>query len=145
MLTLWSAGMAPAAPHWTEVLFFGQLIILMVLISPVCHLAYFVLEMPLIMAVVDKEWKLRPNKTGPRGQVCLLAALFVGVFMADLLTHIPGLDILRDLGLSMYAALVWWAVAWLLIYRDKEWHVPMRRAGIYVGVRRRLATASIKS
>ena len=117
----------------------------MVLISPVCHLAYFVLEMPLIMAVVDKEWIPALTRPDSRGQVCLLAALFVGVFMADLLTHIPGLDILRDLGLSMYAALVWWAVAWLLIYRDKEWHVPMRRAGIYVGVRRRLATASIKS
>ena len=55
-LTLGAAGWRRPRLAWVEVLFFGQLMLLMVLISPVCHLAYFVLEMPLIMAVVDTAW-----------------------------------------------------------------------------------------
>ena len=88
--------------------------LLMVLISPVCHLAYFVLEMPLIMAVVDTAWI-----PASRGQARLLTALFVGAFAAHTLPHIPGLELLRNLGLGMYAALLWWAVAWFMISRDK--------------------------
>jgi hypothetical protein len=121
VLTLWSAGRRRQRPAWVEVLFFGQLMLLMVLISPVCHLAYFVLEMPLIMAVVDKAWI--PALTGgteSRGKVRLWGAFFVVVFVAHALPHFPGLEILRDLGLAMYAALLWWAVAWFMVYKDKR-------------------------
>jgi len=113
-LTLWAAGWRRQRSAGVEVLFFGQLMLLMVLISPVCHLAYFVLEMPLIMAVVDTAWI-----PASRGKARLLTALFVGVFVAHTLPHIPGLEILRDLGLAMYAALLWWAVAWFMVSRDK--------------------------
>ena len=119
-LTLWTAGWRRPRRQWVEVLCFGQLMILMVLISPVCHLAYFVLEMPLIMAVVDRAWIPALTEQKSRGKVCLLAALFVGVFLADVLTHLPGLEVLRDLGLAMYAALLWWAVAWFMVYKDKR-------------------------
>jgi hypothetical protein len=120
-LTLWSAGWRRNRPAWIEVLFFGQLMLLMVLISPVCHLAYFVLEMPLIMVVVDKAWI--PALTGgaeSRGKVRLLGAFFVAAFIAHTLPHFPGLELLRDLGLAMYAALLWWVVAWFLVYSDKR-------------------------
>jgi hypothetical protein len=113
-LTLGAAGWRRQRAAWVEVLFFGQLMLLMVLISPVCHLAYFVLEMPLIMAVVDKSWI-----PASRGKARLLMALFVGVFIAHTLPHIPGLEVLRDLGLGMYAALLWWTVAWFMVYKDK--------------------------
>jgi Glycosyltransferase family 87 len=114
-LTLWAAGWRRQRSTWVEMLFFGQLMLLMVLISPVCHLAYFVLEMPLIMAVIDTAW----IPASP-GKARLLAALFVGVFVAHILPHIPGLEVLRDLGFGMYAALLWWAVAWLMVSKDKR-------------------------
>jgi hypothetical protein len=120
-LTLWSAGWRRKRSAWVEALFFGQLMLLMVLISPVCHLAYFVLEMPLIMAVVDKSWI--PALTGgveARGKVCLLGAFFVAIFVAHTLPHVPGLEVLRDLGLAMYAALLWWAVAWFIVYKNQR-------------------------
>jgi Glycosyltransferase family 87 len=134
-LTLWSAGWRRKRPAWVEVLFFGQLMIVMVLISPVCHLAYFVLEMPLIMAVVDKAWI--PALTGgaeSRGKVRLLGAFFVAVFVAHTLPHLPGLEVLRDLGLAMYAALLWWAAAWFMVCKDKwgmgngEWGMEEMRS-----------------
>jgi hypothetical protein len=77
-------------------------------------LAYFVLEMPLIMAVVDTAWI-----PASRGKARLLAALFTAAVVAHILPHIPGLELLRDLGLGMYAALFWWAVAWLMVSKDK--------------------------
>ena len=113
-LTLGAAGWRRPRLAWVEVLFFGQLMLLMVLISPVCHLAYFVLEMPLIMAVVDTAWI-----PAPRGKASLLTALFTAAVVAHILPHIPGLELLRDLGLGMYAALFWWAAAWFMAYRDK--------------------------
>ncbi len=128
-LTLWAAGWRQNRPAWVEVLFFGQLMLLMVLISPVCHLAYFVLEMPLIMAVVDTTWI-----PASRGRARLLATLFVGAFIAHTLPHIPGLELLRDLGLGMYTALCWWAAAWFMVYRDKwgmangEWRMEVMRS-----------------
>ena len=91
----------------------------MVLISPVCHLAYFVLEMPLIMAVVDRAWIPGPKSGSRRFHARLLTMLFACLFVAHILPHIPGLELLRDLGLGMYAALVWWAIAWLMAYQDK--------------------------
>jgi Glycosyltransferase family 87 len=128
VLTLWAAGWGRRRAAWVEVLFFGQLILLMVLISPVCHLAYFVLEMPLIMAVVYKAWI-----PASRGKARLLTALFLGAVVAHTLPHIPGLELLRDLGLGMYAALLWWAAAWFMVAREKwgmahgEWRMEETR------------------
>ena len=47
------------------------------------------------------------------------AIFFAAVFVAHTLPHIPGLEVLRDLGLAMYAALSWWAAACFMIYKDK--------------------------
>ena len=48
-----------------------------------------------------------------------MTALFTAAVVAHILPHIPGLELLRDLGLGMYAALFWWAAAWFMAYRDK--------------------------
>lgn len=74
----------------------GLLALLMVLICPVCHLHYLTLALPLVTSLVG----------GGRGRWCWLALLVFG--MGTALPMLPGLGVLRDVGLALGAACVLW-------------------------------------
>ena len=91
----------------SEVLFMGALMVIMLPISPACHVHYFVFALPLVMALLADAWERFPFPSiGPR-----LSALFGIVIGADILTALPWTDNwLRELGVPLYAGLALWAI-----------------------------------
>lgn len=81
----------------------GLLAVLMTLLCPVCHLHYFTLLVPLITAMVVKRSVVQPDAA--HRDLWTLGILLV---LALSLPMIPGLTVLRDVGVPMYAVLVWW-------------------------------------
>jgi hypothetical protein len=87
------------------VLLVGLLTVLMVVASPVCHLHYFTLVVPLAVAVVGRM--LDGHAPWTCWAALLLPPLGWTVFM------LPPLAALRDLGLPLYATLGLWTVGLL--------------------------------
>ena len=93
------------------ILQFGALMLVMILLCPVCHLHYFSFALPLVMAFLAAAWE---KSATPRLGIGL--ALLLGANMVmNFLPHVPGLEIVRDLGLAMYAALMLWVTALAVI------------------------------
>jgi hypothetical protein len=79
----------------------------MILFSPVCHLHYFALAVPLVMGLVALDWRRNGSSTlSGTTSACLLAFA-----MAITLPTIPGMYWPRELGLAMYGALFLWFAA----------------------------------
>jgi hypothetical protein len=76
----------------------GLLIMAMLFTSPVCHMHYFCLFLPLVMAVNES---LPEDDNGRKAWVALGWVFIAGY----VLPHLPGLSLLRDLGLPMYVAI----------------------------------------
>jgi hypothetical protein len=107
LLTLLAAGWRRGGAG-REVLFAGMLTVLMPLLSPVCHLHYFCFALPLVAGLLAAG--ARPGLLG----------LVLGVhFVASLLPHLPGLQVLRDLGVAAYAVLLLWLAAGVLCLRRR--------------------------
>ncbi len=106
-MLLWRHG-RPAAwdgPHLLSVT--ALLSVLMVLASPVCHLHYFTMVLPLTFAVgaalfegrVPWSWVVAP----------------VLVLVGNTTFMLPPLASLRDLGLPMYATMALWLTGWWVL------------------------------
>jgi hypothetical protein len=102
-----------------ETVFVGMLIVNMLLLNPVCHLHYFCFAGPLVMGLVARVWQ-RDGQLG-RGLTWLLAVYAIANFPPQ----IPGLELLRDCGLAMYAALALWSAGFIFLCR----HAPFSSAG----------------
>src|SRR5262249_30325743 len=89
VLTLLAAGWRRTDRATTTVLFFGAMVLVMLLLSPVCHLHYFCLALPLVMGLVATvlERAAAPHYIG----LPLTAMLWVNV-IATALPHLPSLD-----------------------------------------------------
>lgn len=107
LLTPWAAGWRrEEGPR--KAVFIGSLVILMLLLSPVCHLHYFVLALLPMTGLLAATWETPGRPEAPllsRGAKLLLLAYAV----AHTLPRLPGLQPLRDSGLAMQAAVVVWA------------------------------------
>jgi hypothetical protein len=104
LLALFAAGWSRPADARVEALLLALLIVVMTLASPVCHLHYFCLTIPLVVGLLAGQLE---NAEG-RWPV-----LFLGLFAANLLCTIlpilPGMDVLRDHGWAAYGTLLYWA------------------------------------
>ncbi len=94
-------------------LFLGALTLIMLVSSPVCHTHYFMLSLPLVMALLARMWDRAGDARLSRGVWVLLLTQLIG----NALPLIPALDILKDAGLALYTALGLWAVACLSLWR----------------------------
>jgi hypothetical protein len=92
-----------------QVLFLGALVLIMILISPVCHLHYFCLSVPLVMSLLAAAWDAKDTLAVTWG-LSLLFICIVNV-IANSLPHIDACQRLRDTGLAAYAALLCWLAA----------------------------------
>jgi hypothetical protein len=108
MLTLVVTGRRPPTPRH-EVAFMGALLAVMTVISPVCHLHYFVFLLPLATALC----------AGPRPR--WLTALFIAFVLANVVSFFPVVlsrDMpalyLREFGATTVTALALWAAALIL-------------------------------
>jgi len=125
LLTLWAgrAGRAQTGPGL--VLFVGCLSLVMAMLSPVCHSHYFVLELPLVVALLAVSWEKRPRLNGsyvgshPNSLLSWgLASVFVMVILSNALPQLTSLLMLRDRGVPGLAALLMWLVAWVALARQ---------------------------
>jgi hypothetical protein len=87
------------------VLLVGLLTVIMVLASPVCHLHYLTLVVPLAAAVVDHVLE------GDAPWACWVALVLPGVGCTAFM--LPGLRPLRELGLPLYTTLALWTAGLL--------------------------------
>lgn len=95
------------------VLFFGLLVVNMLLISPVCHLHYFSLLLPLVMALVaDHGQQCASVYPGP----WLLGILIVNA-IANCLPQLPEMNLMRDCGSAMYGSLLIWMTGVAVLWR----------------------------
>jgi hypothetical protein len=116
LLTLAAAGRRPTGQGLQEVAFVATLIVLMLLVSPVCHLHYFSLSAPLVMALTaaSRRWTR---------SLALWGLLIVNV-VANALPRWPGLEVLRDVGLAGYAGLLLWALGCVVLWRSSRQPAP---------------------
>jgi hypothetical protein len=113
-LTLLASGWRQPGRH-APLLGLGSLVLLMPLLSPVCHLHYFCLAVPLVMGLLWRHWEsagqgTTASRLGP-GLGLLLGVHLVG----SVLPRLPGLELLRDLGVAAFAAMLLWLAAVVLL------------------------------
>jgi hypothetical protein len=89
------------------VLLLGALATIMLLLCPVCHLHNLVLAVLLVMALVAARWQRGGDVRLGWGLTSLLG-VYVGL---NVVPQLPGLELTRDFGLAMYAALLLWLAA----------------------------------
>jgi hypothetical protein len=113
-LTLLAGGRRPTAAS-SEVILLGALFLMMVLLSPVCHLHYFCLSLPLVMAMRFVFWERSRPLSWKVGWWLLMGINLV----CNSLPHFGGLEVLRDVGLAMYAALLLWLVGSVTLWQRR--------------------------
>jgi len=97
------------------VIFLGLLILNMLYWSPVCHLHYFCLSLPLVMGLLLAAWE------SPAGSPGKVATILLWLYpFANLPAHFPGLEVLRDGGLAFYASLSLWVLGVVQLWRTAE-------------------------
>ena len=101
----------------------GALIFVMLAASPVCHLHYFCLSAPLVMALLAAVNGRAANLGLSKGLAALLTLNIVGLAIP----HFPGMEVLRDVGAALYVSLALWAVS--LAALVGRW-TPGRRAAL---------------
>jgi hypothetical protein len=114
LLTLWAAGWRRRDSGPSLILFLGALMTLMVLVSPVSHLHYFCLSLPLLSALLALDWERR----GEPRLVSGITGLLLVYGIANVLPQLPGLEMTRDVGLAMYAALLLWLAACIALWKQ---------------------------
>ncbi|HLN30721.1 MAG TPA: glycosyltransferase family 87 protein [Gemmataceae bacterium] len=123
VLTLAAAGLRGPRSSDSEAMFLGALILVMLLLSPVCHLHYFSLSTVLVMAFLAHSWE---------GQQTLRLhaswwLLFGGNLLANAIPDLPGMELTRDFGLATFGALLLWMTANRLLWtRDGRQAAPAR-------------------
>ena len=94
-------------------LFLGALTLIMLVSSPVCHTHYFLLSLPLVMALLARLWERGGDaRLTPAVWVLLLTQI-----AGNALPLIPTFEVLKDAGLALYTALGLWATACLFLWR----------------------------
>lgn len=105
-----------AAGRADVVIFLGALIFNMLVLSPVCHLHYFCLMIPLVMGLLAAWWH-KPERSEWLSCVPVLCVIH---FLTSLLPVIPGLHLLRDIGLATYGAAPLWVAGCAVLWTDRH-------------------------
>jgi alpha-1,2-mannosyltransferase len=94
----------------------GGLVLLMPLLSPVCHLHYFCLAVPLVLGLIVSDWD-RPGRERRGSRIGIGLALLFGVnVIGNILPRFAGLEVLRDLGLVTCVSLLLWLAAVVVLF-----------------------------
>jgi hypothetical protein len=89
----------------------GALILVMLFISPVCHLHYYVFALPLVMGLLIQDFQAH-NRVS-RGMKVILAVNMVTWVVPNL----PGMIFWREVGLATYGALLIWLTAVVRLWK----------------------------
>ncbi len=119
-VTLLAAGWRSGGHRLRPLILLGALILVMLLVSPVCHLHYFCLALPLIMGLLAWDWQKQGSMWPSLGMILLL----LGNFVLNGVTHLPESDLARDLGVAAYATFLLWLVAIVVLWRTRPQRQP---------------------
>jgi hypothetical protein len=119
-MVLLAAGRRRPDGGTAPVLFLGALVLNMLLLSPAGHAHYLVLLAPLLMAILATSWE----KTASARGAAWVTSLIVLNPLASGLPLLPGLGWLNDIGIAMYAGLLIWLTAVVLLWKYRP--VPVR-------------------
>jgi hypothetical protein len=114
LVTLAVAGWRRTLTGPPLVLFAGSLTLIMILMSPVCHTHYFALSLPLVMGLIAWHWERTCKPDLSVGVVGLIAVQIAG----NTLPLLPATEVLKDVGLATYTALILWVLACVVIWRS---------------------------
>lgn len=120
LLVLWPRGGAGRGPGF-EATQFSALILLMAILSPICHLHYLVFCLPLVLCLLARQWQSAADLRLHPGLACVLLAFTA----ANIVPSLPGLDRLKDLCVNMFAALPIWCAGVVAL-----WRWPALTAGV---------------
>jgi hypothetical protein len=138
LITLLAAGFKPLERANALVLFLGALVFNMLVASPVCHLHYYCLSIPMVMGLMAYAWE----RNGSARLGAPLTMLFVTMVLCGLvpvlaqeiddwvlrmidaggpawLRHLPPMVLSRDIGVATYGAALLW-IATCLVMRRAE-------------------------
>jgi alpha-1,2-mannosyltransferase len=113
LTVLFASRRAARSDAVATVIVWGALIEVMLLASPVCHLHYFCLSVPLVAGLFGAAWYNCNRPQLGKG----LWALFAINLAANIVPHIPGMEVWRDVGLAGYAAVALVATAIVVLWR----------------------------
>jgi alpha-1,2-mannosyltransferase len=110
IVTLLAARRRVDAP--SVVITLGALTVIMILLSPVCHLHYFCLSLPLVMGLLAAVWEENRSRLARGG----VSAVLVSYAVANTVPHFQTFQFLRDCGLATYAALLLWLTGMVVLW-----------------------------
>jgi hypothetical protein len=112
-LTLWPRGSSSseATPPTAHQL--GGLILLMAIFSPVCHMHYLLFCVPIVMSLLVHAWERQATVEVP----WLLALSFVVFNVTMVIAHLPGLEFVKALCVALFAALPFWVIPVVQMWR----------------------------
>jgi hypothetical protein len=115
LLVLWPGTRGGSRGPWSEAAQFSALILLMAILSPICHLHYMIFCLPLVSCVIARQWDFRPTLHLP----VALFAILIGFVLANTIPSLPGLDRLKDLCVDMFGALPIWLAGVIQLWRQR--------------------------
>jgi hypothetical protein len=125
-----AAGLNGRRSPDTEALCLGLLAMLMMLLSPVCHLAYFAWMLPAVMVLLLRHWEKRRDLALGFGWGALLIVNNLAHALAHMNKEFAVLQLWRDLGMSTYVALGFFAAGLIALRRARSvndnvsWRLP---------------------
>jgi hypothetical protein len=103
-VTLWPGGRADSSLVRGHAI--AALILLMAILSPVCHSHYFLFCMPMAMSLLAHAWHRQASAKVP----WLLISCFVIFNVTMAIAYLPGMEILKDRCAALFAALPLWII-----------------------------------
>jgi hypothetical protein len=122
LVTLLVAGRKRAVSGVNTALFLGALLLIMLFLSPVCHLHYFAFAIPLVMGFLVQQME-RGRSLGWG-----LMVIFLFNFISEALPNLPGLELTRDLATALYGGVLLWLVAVHRLRQEKIVPAPVPQA-----------------
>lgn len=122
LLTLFAAGRKRGTSALNSAFLLGALLLIMLFLSPVCHLHYFVFAIPLVMGFLAQEMD------SGRGLSWGLVLIFLLNLIAEALPNLPGLELSRDLATALYGGVLLWLVAVHRLRRQTRVFAPLGQA-----------------
>jgi len=119
LLTLWAGWKHRHTRGPAQAVFVGALILVMLLLSPVCHTHYFSLLVPMVMGLLALFWErealagLDLSVTRTPVFLVVLGAVF---WLGYIVQQLPGQDYLRQACILTYPVLAFWLTACIALF-----------------------------
>jgi hypothetical protein len=130
LLTLLAAGRTERDDPIATVLLFGALAVPMLMSSPVCHLHYLALLLPVVAGLFAAYWERCGTPTDGAELSAGLVLLAIMNIIANTVPRLPDMEAYREIGLAGYATLLIWGTACLALWRRRSFSRDAQRSAV---------------